>query len=290
MSGRSRKNVQVQPLSIADILSPLSHTSPVTWYKGMPFVFLADKVGLSMVPEEPLMYADTLSMQGSTWFYDSMVSEEDWMGQQLLQLRFISPAGRAYRYSTGRPMATMSDTTYHPALEVLYPRQLISDCDSLLRAHTLYILYNDERVHYSADSIPGSTLHRKFVPVRIDSITIGNELAPLCVHFSSDEETGYFYTSLPGSRQVATSTPITRFLSPVDPYIAHPDITPEIWSKIQFSQVQPDMTAEEVRLSWGRPSRVERANSRTGIIELWYYSNNRVLQIWDGRLNKIGIL
>jgi len=45
-----------------------------------------------------------------------------------------------------------------------------------------------------------------------------------------------------------------------------------------------------VRLSWGRPSRVERGGARNGVIEFWYYSNNRILQFWDGRLNKIGIL
>lgn len=337
LQGRTRKpSESVQP-SVEVLLAPLVHTSPVAWHRGMPFVFVGDRVGLSLVPEVPSVSADTASMYGSVWTYDSMVSEEDWMGQQLLQLRFLSPDGHAYRYSTGRPLATMSDTAYHPAIEPLYPLQLVQQCDSLLRARTLYILYNDERVFYAADSVQGANPHQKFVPVRIDSVTIGNVLAPLCVHFSvlnaaassvslergttahassgspdrvsaahassgslergttaqvsSDSlEHGHFFTSLPGSRQVATSTPITRFLSVTDPYLAHPDITREIWSKIQYSQVQPDMTAEEVRLSWGRPSRVERAPSRNGMIELWYYSNNRILQLWDGRLSKVGIL
>jgi len=110
------------------------------------------------------------------------------------------------------------------------------------------------------------------------------------VHFTNDGEPGYFFASLPGSRQMATSIPLPRFLSVLDPYIAHPDITPEIWDKIQCSQLLLDMTAEEVRLSWGRPSRVETGGTRTGVVELWYYSNNRVLQFLDGRLERIGIL
>lgn len=280
----------VAEVTVETLVSDLVETSPAQWHQGMPFVFIGDRIGFSLSPEVPLPASDTISYYGSRWYYDSMVAEEDWMGQQVLQLRFISPDGRAYRYNTGRPMASMTDTTYHPALGSLYPELLVNRADSVFRARTLYILYNDERVIYPSDSIPGSTVHPKFVPVRIDSISIGNELSPLCVYFSTDKITGHFFTSLPGSRHNATSTSLNRFLSMVDPYQVHPDITPQIWEHIQFSRVIPDMTAEEVRLSWGRPSRVERAAARNGMIELWYYSHNRVLQIWDGRLNKIGML
>lgn len=291
LEGRTRKQADGAPSTVEQLLSGLEHTSPAEWHQGMPFVFLDDRIGLSLIPEAPLASSDTMSMRGSVWTYDSMVAEEDWMGQQLLQLRFLSPQGRAYRYSTGRPMSAMTDTTFHPALEALYPAELIAKTDSILRARTLYILYNDERVFYTLPSDSVHVVHPKFVPVRIDSVCMGNILSPLRICFSSaDSLQGHFFASLPGSRQVATSTPVTRFLSIVDPYVAHPDITPAIWAKIQYSQVQVDMTAEEVRLSWGRPSRVERLNSRNGMIELWYYSNNRILQIWDGRLNKIGIL
>lgn len=288
---RSRRQSVAEPdRSVIEQLSELHHPSPAAWPKGMPFVFVSDRIGLSLVPESPLESADTVSMYGTRWYYDSMVAEEDWMGQQLLQLRFLSPEGRAYRYNTGRPMTSVADTAYMPAVESLYPECLRRQCDSLLFARTLYILYNDDRVHYLSDSVPGASLHQKFISVSIDSVGLGNPLAPLCVYFSIGEERGYFFTSLPGDRQVATSTPINRFLSDTDPYLLHPDITPEIWSKIQYSQVQIDMTAEEVRLSWGRPSRMERGNSRNGQVEYWYYSNNRVLQLWDGRVNKIGIL
>lgn len=289
--GRSHRNESVGPQTVSELLQGLSMPAPALWHQGMPFLLMSPRIGLELTPEVALPSADTIQMMGSRWYYDSMVSEEDWMGQQLLQLRFISPQGRAYRYSTGRPMTVVSDTAYHPALTILYPEQFISITDSLLQSRTLYILYNDDRIHYASDSLPGSVAHSKFVPVRIDSVTAGTEVAPLCVHFTHEDETrGYFYASLPGSRQTATSVPLSRYLSMTDPYLLHPDITPEVWSIIQLSQVRVDMTSEEVRLAWGRPSRVERKPSRTGVIEYWYYSNNRILQIWDGRLSRIGIL
>ncbi|MBR5716545.1 MAG: hypothetical protein IKX59_08150 [Bacteroidales bacterium] len=290
MLARVRKPTVDEPQTVAELLDGLSLPSPSLWYQGMPFVFLNERVGLSMTAELPAESPDTTNMRGTRWLYDSMVSEEDWMGQQLLQLRFISPQGQAYRYSTGRPMSAMTDTTYHPSLAIMYPEELIRQTDSLLRARTFYILYNDDRIFYPADSLPGVKTHQKFVPVSIDSVSYGTETAPLCIAFTQGDEHGYFLASLPGSRQNATSTPLTRYLSMYDPYDQHPDITPEIWAKIQYSQVQLDMTSEEVRLSWGRPSRVERGAARNGVVEYWYYSNNRILQFWDGRLTKIGIL
>ncbi len=293
LMARTRKDQE--PPSLLELLpSATSLWSPSTWQQGMPFLLLRPDVGLSLVPEQPTLAvptSDTLSLQGSLWRYDSMVSEEDWMGQQLLQLRFLSPQGVAYRFSTGQPMSVVSDVAYQPVISCLYPQQLIQQVDSLLRARTLYILINDERVHYATDTLPGSH-HPKFVPIVVDSVTCGSEVAPLTVAFHTvqGQERGTFQASLPGSRQEGTSTALTRFLSTTDPYLLHPDITPETWQLIQTNSLRLDMTAEEVRLSWGRPSRVEKGASRTGMIELWHYSNNRVLQLWDGRLYKIGIL
>lgn len=281
--------------TIEDILPVASQwLSPSGWQQGMPFVFLRDDIGMSLTPEVPESFKDTLAVKGGIWHYDSMVSEEDWMGQELLQLRFLSPTGKAYRFSTGRPMSSALDPNYQPVIGCLYPLQLIQQVDSVLRAQTLYILLNDERVQYMADTVVGLK-HEKFVPVVIDSVTSGNELAPVAVHFHREKpdggsEAGSFLASLPGSRETGTSTSLSRFLSLSDPYLLHPDIEPAIWNLIKQNSVRLDMTAEEVRLALGRPLKVEKGASRTGMVELWFYGNNQVLQIWDGRLYKVGIL
>ncbi len=294
LMGRNKKEQEASSLN--DLLpAPTEELSPSGWHKGKPFVLLREEVGLTLTPEIPTARTDSLCGRGSVWFYDSMVSEEDWMGQQLLQLRFISPIGTAYRFSTGQPMSAMTDSEYQPVIGSLYPLQLIQKVDSALRARSLYILIMDERVRYQSDTVVGIA-HEKYVPVIVDSVACGNELAPLAVYFHREDdsgtiiEKGSFFASLPGSREVGTSTALDRYLALTDPYMLHPDITPEIWKLIKRGSVQLDMTTEEVRLSWGRPSKVEKGASRTGMIELWYYSNNRILQFWDGRLHKMGIL
>ncbi len=283
---KPKKNVEP---TVEQLLQGLGETAPARWPQGMPFIYLNDRVDMTLMPEVPLVEADTLPQKGTVWYYDSMVSEEDWMGQELLQLRFLSPQGRAYRFSTGRPMTAVSDTTYRPVITCMYPQQLIEKIDEIFRARTLYILINDDRLTYPADTVSDQR-HEKFVPVMIDSVCYGTEIAPLRFCFHNGEEAGWADTSLPSARELSVAMPIGRFFSTTDPYLLHPDITPEIWQKIQWSQVQLDMTAEEVRLSWGRPSKVERGASRSGMMELWYYSNNRILQFWDGRLSKMGIL
>lgn len=287
VGAKPKKNVTTP--SVEELLKGVTESSPSRWPQGMPFVYLKDRIDMTLVPEVPSEEMDTMAQKGSVWLYDSMVSEEDWMGQELLQLRFLSPQGRAYRFSTGRPMSAVSDTTYHPVISCMYPQQIIATVDSIFRARSLYILINDDRLTYPADTVSGQS-HEKFVTVTVDSVCFGTEISPIRFCFHSEAEAGWADTSLPNVRELSSSIPVSRFFSTVDPYLQHPDITPEIWEKIKWSQVQLDMTSEEVRLSWGRPSKVERAPSRSGMIELWYYSNNRILQFWDGRLNKIGIL
>ena len=89
LMARTRKSNDGEPQTLAELLEGLSLASPSQWYQGMPFVFLNERVGLSLTAEVPAEASDTANMRGTRWFYDSMVSEEDWMGQQLLQLRFI---------------------------------------------------------------------------------------------------------------------------------------------------------------------------------------------------------
>lgn len=287
LSAKPKKRVQ-QP-NVEQLLHGLKELSPAQWQQGMPFIYLNDHIDMTLTPEVPMEEFDTISQKGSIWRYDSMVSEEDWMGQELLQLRFVSPQGRFYRYSTGRPMSAVADTTYHPVISCVYPQELIRKIDEIFRARTLYILINDDRLTYPADTVSDQR-HEKFVPVTIDSVCYGTEIAPIRFCFHNGKEQGWADTMLPGARELSAAMPISRFFATEDPYLAHPDIRPEIWTRIRLSQVELDMTTEEVRLSWGRPSKVERGASRSGMVELWYYSNNRILQFWDGRLSKMGIL
>lgn len=280
----SRHRKQVQEETLASLLKNIPDKSPYEWHTGIQFVYMNHEMSPLLVPESPVA-DESLDYKGSVWTFDAIVSEEDWMGQQKMQLRFCSPEGRAYRFDTERLMSRASDTTYRPALGVLQSLEVIAAADSLLRARSLYILINDDRIDY-ADTL---TLE-KFVPVVIDSVTVGTEIAPLRVWFTQGEHHASFLTSLPGSREQATSTSIDRFLSVSDPYLKHSNISAEVWRLIRKNLIRVDMTTEEVRLSLGRPLRFERINTKRGLAERWYYPNSRVLEFWDGRLHSLSII
>lgn len=274
--------------SVSAILSGIVDTAPSTWEKGKTFLFLKEKVDMSLIPEVPDAAFDTLMQKGSVWLYDSMVSEEDWMGQQLLQLRFISPEGRAYRWNTGKGMSVMTDKNYRPSLAMFCPEEQVIKMDEALKSRLLFLNYNDERVVYKTDTIEHQR-HQKYVSVHVDSVTVGIERTPFCVHFHNDKgEVGYFYTTLPTDQVVGVSTPINRFLQFGDPYYDYPNISKDIWEKICNSVVSQGMTLEECRLSWGRPSKIERVPTRVGYIEQWTYNDGRVLQFMDGTLSRVG--
>lgn len=285
LGARSPKKTPAPP-TVEEILADLRPEAPAFWPVGMPFVHVSDRVSIALIPEggegAPSLPVST-SPRGLIWHFAGMVAEEDWMGQQILQLRFSAPDGRVFRYNTGCSLAAMADTSFLPIIDGLYPLPLIRKADSLLHARTFYININDERVIY-ADTL----VHRKFVSVQIDSISYGSEQAPLRVCFSSADGSGYFFSSLPESRETATSTPIQRFLSATDPQLQYPNIAPETWQLIQQSRYVADMTTEEVRLAIGRPIRFERVTTRIGIIERWFYANSRVLEFLDGRLQRAG--
>lgn len=282
----ARKKKGAEEETVTTLLSGIQLESPCLWHQGMQFLYLDEKVNASLKPLFPYADYDTLNYRGAIWTFDGIISEEDWMGVQIMHLQFFSPQGRPYRFATGRRMSQANDTTYHPALSGLLALAPIQMCDSLLRGKDLYLMINDDRVYVAHDSLR----MEKFVPVHIDSVSVGTELSPLRVWFTHPTiGPAYILTSLPGSRENATSISIAKCFSLSDPYLKYPNITVEVWSLIMNNKVQKDMTLEEVRLSMGRPQRQERFNTRNGLLDVWHYADRLVVEFLDGRMRRVAL-
>ncbi|MBP5345087.1 MAG: hypothetical protein J6Y99_02610 [Bacteroidales bacterium] len=283
MARRDKKSEPVETLQT--ILSGVGLEAPCLWYQGMEFLYLSPTLNASLQPRVPDPAYDTLRFENTIWTFDGILSEEDWMGQQCMQLQFKSPQGRMYRFATGRLMSQANDTAYHPAVPSLCALAPVKECDKRLRGKDFYLCINDERL-FSADSLSLS----KFVPVHIDSVVVGNELSPLRICFTHPQgKQACVYTSLPNSRETSTSTSIERYFSVSDPYLKYPNIIPEVWKLIQNNQVRIDMTLEEVRLSLGKPQRFEHYNSKGGMLERWHYADRRLIEFVDGRVRRMAI-
>ena len=285
---RTKKKKNATRPSVESILQGVQMGAPCQWLSGSEFLYLDSALNAALQPQVTDAQYDTVCFSNTRWTFDGILSEEDWMGQQRMMLIFRSPQGRQYRFATGRLMQQMTDTTYRPALPSLCALQPIRECDRRLRGQEFYLLINDERL-LTADS----TLRlEKFVKVRIDSVTVGTELAPLHVWFTHPQGGGIaasVMTSLPDSRENATSAAIQKYFSANDPYLRYPNITAEVWAMIRANQVRIDMTQEEVRLALGRPQRYEHFNTKGGMIERWHYADRRLLEFIDGRLRRVAI-
>ena len=261
------------------------------WEQGKQFVCTDSALSLVLQPEDADAHDSVSSFSpGSLWRYHSIVMEENWLGQQVVELRFLSGHGRAFRFETGQSAAVLGRDDFCPQIPGLGEWAVIRTVDSLLRARTLYRLVDDERI-LPSDSLSATLPSLKFCPVTVDSVSYGNDAAPLRVWFRRDDGgtvfRGNFLTALPDSRQAATATPLQKFFSVSDPYLRHPDIAEDVWTLICRRQVRRDMTAEEVRLSLGRPSGSEQIVTRQGLAQLWTYRNGLVLEFLDGRLRRV---
>lgn len=280
----ARKKKTVEPETLVQILQHVRPEAPCLWNQGAPFLYLDSLLNPTLHPKVPQPAVDTLCYKNTVWTFDGILSEEDWMGRQCMQLQFRSPQGRMYRFATERLMSAANDTAYHPALPFLCPIAPIEQCNDLLRGRAFYLLINDERLHTD------DTLRLdKFCLVTIDSVTVGTELAPLRVWINHPKGKASVLTSLPNSRENATSVPIQRYFSTTDPYLQYPNITAEVWSLICSSKVRVDMNQEEVRLSLGRPQRFEHYNSKGGALERWHYADRLLVEFVDGRVRRLAI-
>ncbi len=284
----ARRNKKAAEPTLEQLVQDIQLASPGLWNQGMEFLYLADAINPSLVPETGSPSADTTHYLRTVWTFQGIVSEEDWMGQQTMHLRFQSPQGNIYRFATGRLMNQLADTAYHPAIPDFLALAPIGQCNQRLQGKTCYLLLNDERL-----LVPDSVHLEKFVPVRIDSITPGTELAPLRVWFTHPQSQGRYttslLTSLPQSRETSTSTPIQRFFSTTDPYLNYPNIKTDVWQLIRRNQVQQGMTLEECRLALGKPQRFERYPSKQGFVERWHYAERMVLEFVDNRLYRVAM-
>lgn len=279
-----RKKKTVEP-TIESLVENINLPNPGLWIQGMSFVYLKSAINPTLRAEVGENPADSIDYTNTTWTFEDVVSEEDWMGQQVMSLRFKSPDGRLYRFDTGRLMSQISDTTYHPVLPGFVALEPVEKVNQALRGKDFYLMVNDERIQ-TADSLRLT----KFTTIRIDSVTVGTEQSPLRVWFTHRQgHKASFLTSLPGSRESSTSSPLNRFLSVSDPYRNYPNIKPSDWALICDNQLRQGMTLEEVRLSWGRPQRFERMTTKSGLLERWHYQDRRVLEFRDGQLVRIAI-
>lgn len=276
ITGKDVRREVPPPTAEDSYLASVGNAPFSTWEPGKVFIVTDDRIerifGASGTPAG--------SLKGSAIRYRGTEEAVSVTGGTVSDITFTSPTGLPLTYRVNKPLSRlMTDSV----TEVPFTIQMsvIDGARKLMEGKEYYILTslwrNDD------DEPTGSG--RKFIPVRIDSVSPGNALFPIKVAFTDRDGNSARVFIHPGAKGNAPRT-FSRVFSFSDPRLRYPHITPEHWQLIIDGRVTDGMTLEECRLSLGAPKEIDRGATHACIREAWLYENGVYLLFEDGVLKR----
>lgn len=267
-----RKLLAPQPEEtfVADIKG----TGSDEWKPGKRFYVTDDRAVLAF--RQKGMPLDPLSMHlgGSILTFTGKRESHGLSGEKETSLVFSNGA-REFEYpvNTGAGHEEISSDK----LPMMTDMDLVAILDSKLRGRQLWIK-TPQWLSEDGDSFRG----RKYVPVTITKATPGKGVNPYRLDFTdAGGKQLHIYMGSSGSRKFQS------LFSLSDPLAPYTSVTEEVKELIRDGNVRPGMTKEECRLSLGYPDEADAGHSYSSTLDLWKYSNGRILFFEDGLLKEI---
>lgn len=270
-----------RPTAEEELISAVEGAPLSGWKQGRVFTASSDRVRLIFDPAEASLLSDSALREGSKVKFGGVELTPTAYGREEVVLLFDAD-GITLRYPTGRQPAEAMTEVISTQLPMLTDDATVTRVDSLLRGRTFYT-----RTQLWYDSAGNREQGRKFIPVRIEGVDVctGNfpmrvlfrslekgAGAPLCSMYMSLSESGADSRSFPSLFTI--ENPRRRFSSTTDAN----------WDRICSGLVSEGMTKDECRLSLGNPEETAGGQDRMKTIEIWRYSDGRVLRFEDGLL------
>lgn len=247
------------------------------WRPGKQFYVTDDNIKLIFNPSNDYNL-ETISMKGSTLQYKGYKYEKEIDNTEVVVLSFLHN-NDVFKYNTGKTIDDLSKLNPENIVPFVIDLDYVQLMDSLLTGKDLYIktsLWMNEDLRY----ING--LH--YVPVRITSVTVGNEVYPFLANFEHNcKRACVFMSSQASSMKNMTFDKLFSFSDIRQNY---PSIKDDNWNRITKGQVALNMTKEECSLSLGVPRTIDRNPTHGGLYERWTYDNGVYLIFEDGLLIK----
>ncbi|MDE6321331.1 MAG: hypothetical protein K2L93_03445 [Muribaculaceae bacterium] len=272
------KDMRRQRVTTTDEERFLSHIAadPMgAWRSGKQWYVSGPKVRLMMSTNAPADYeiavGDTLTLEGAA-------QAPGITGNAVTVLNFTDSHGYRYDYRIDQPADSLSSRR----LSIPYTIDLdvVARVDSLMRGNTYYIV---SRLWLDQEGQPYTG--KKFVPVRVTSVTAGNDIYPLRVNFiDPDGNIRGAFMSVGSDRSSMRN--FDSIFSFTDPALRYKGITPQHWTMIINGEITEDMTREECRLSLGSPKSIDTLPGYGGVTEQWIYDDGRYLIFQDGLLRQ----
>lgn len=251
------------------LLDDVVGQSVAAWQPGKRFVVTDGRFTMLLGASAP-----AASLKGATIAYAGRRETPGVTGGRIVSLLFTTPAGDTVSYNTeGEPRL-------NPPF--LVQQSMIDAATAKLVGPTFYLKTDNWRDRDNA-IIKGI----KFVAVRIERIEAGDDDTPLRLDFVTTGDTSPRRGSLlvaPGPDDGQhSSRRLGSMLTATNPRDLHRDIPAEIWERIVNGDVTAGMTADQVRLSLGRPLSVRRSGGNGVALqrEQWIYASGRIVTLED---------
>lgn len=245
------------------------------WIPGKQWVVTDSKLSILLAGDGdalPPAVGDTLS-------YVGCVEVPSVTGGGAVDLRLAGHGGAEYLYRVNAPAAELASRR-RVDIPFTVEMSVIDSVAARLDGRTLYT-----RTSLWYDSIGESVSGRRFVPVTVTDVTVGNTVCPVRVRFTDADAPArsYFLYLAIGEGAAASRTFPAQFYFD-NPRARYPSMSDTVWDNIVNSRVTEGMTREECRLALGAPSDIKRRYGRDRLGELWSYPDGSYLLFEDGLL------
>lgn len=267
-----RQHVTVTPEQ--SFLAGIEPVAPRRWQPGMVFTVTDPRIAVIFDPASTS--SDTLRT-GDRLLLQSARPVNSFSGEEVVELRFVDAHNGSLIY---RPTISYTQFVESNRLEVPFAVQqcLIDSVAARMVGKEFYVL-PQRRLDENLQPVNG----RRYQPVTITGVTVGNAVQPLTVWFT--DENGQKRALL---MTVASTSGATRnfesLFAVMPPRKRYPNISDETWELITQSRLALGMTPEECRLALGAPDNVLRVPTTMGMGERWTYDNGVYLIFEDGAL------
>lgn len=270
-----------QPSAEETLIATVRGVPLSAWKQGRTFTASSSRVRLIFDPAEAALLPDSAFREGAKLVFEGLELTPTAYGHDEVVLLF-SLSGHTLRYPTGRRPEEATDEVISTQLPMLTDDSTVARADSLLRDRKFYT-----RTQLWYDSLGNRTEGRKFVPVRIEGVEVASGNFPMRVLFRSLEKDApaalrSMYMTIGAGGADSRSFPSLFTID--NPRRHFASTSDDNWNLICSGAVREGMTKEECRLSLGNPEETAGGQDRMKTIEIWRYSDGRVLRFEDGLL------
>lgn len=278
----SKEDMRASVVSDEDnLLSSVSSEKLKDWKTGKPFLVADNKA--SLVFEREVVTDDDIS--GETFYYDGLEQKQSLDGSLTTVIVFKNDKNEKFRYFTSKDNSKALETITSSEIPFLIDIDRVSQIKNILVGKKLWTVTS---LWYDSD---GNNVNgQKFVPVRIEDVKPGGSVFPVLISFSNQSDSNnidsptqnYMYMNYGGDD--GGSRKFKNLFTLKDPKSIYKNISDSNWKLIQQGKVVPGMTKEECRISIGSPSDVDKGHTHSTLLDVWKYSDGRVLRFADGIL------